>query len=573
MAFWMTDDVLDDDGWRFGWRWMTFWMMLDDGLDDIGRRLGWRVTFWITLDEGLDGVDDVLDDVLADGWRFRWRQEDVLPPPPPPPPPLTYLHIILMTYDGDVWMTFSMTLEDVGWCFGWNWLTFWMTLDDGWRFGWRMTFWMTLNDGLDEVGWRFGWCWMAVWMTLEDVLGDGYILDHLGWGFEWHWWRFGWRFGWRMTLDDVSDDGRKTFYHRRRRRRRWHTFILYRWRMTVTFWMTFSMKLEDVGWCFGWNWLTIWMTLDDGWRFGWRMTFWMTSDDGLDEVGWRFGWCWMTVWMILEDVLGDGLHFGLRWMRDWMTLMTFWMTFCLTDDVGWRFRWRQGDVLPPTPTPLTYLHIILMTDDGDVLNDVFDDVGRCWMMFWKKLTDVLDDVGWRVAFWMTDDVLDDVGWRFGWSWMTFWMMLDDGLDDFGRRLGWRLHFGSPWLRVWMTLMTFWMTFWLTDDVGWRFRWRQEVVLPPTSPTPPLTYLHIILMTDDGDVLNDVFDEVGRCWMMFWMKLIDVLDDVGWRMAFWMTDDVLDDVGLRFGWSWITFWMMLDDGLDDIGWCLGWRVTF
>ena len=46
------------------------------------------------------------------------------------------------------------------------------------------------------------------------------------------------------------------------------------------------------------------------------------------------------------------------------------------------------------------------------------------------------------------------------------------------------------------------------------------------PPPPLTYLHIILMTDDGDVLNDVFDDVGRCWMMFWMKLIDVLDDVG-----------------------------------------------
>ena len=44
--------------------------------------------------------------------------------------------------------------------------------------------------------------------------------------------------------------------------------------------------------------------------------------------------------------------------------------------------------------------------------------------------------------------------------------------------------------------------------------------------PTLTYLHIILMTDDGDVLNDVFDDVGRCWMMFWMKLIDVLDDVG-----------------------------------------------
>ena len=35
----------------------------------------------------------------------------------------------------------------------------------------------------------------------------------------------------------------------------------------------------------------------------------------------------MTVWMTLEDVLGEGLHFGLRWMMDWMTLMTFWMTF------------------------------------------------------------------------------------------------------------------------------------------------------------------------------------------------------------------------------------------------------
>ena len=53
---------------------MTFWMMLDDGLDDIGRRLRWRVTFWITLDEGLDDADDVLDDVLADGWRRMMLQ-------------------------------------------------------------------------------------------------------------------------------------------------------------------------------------------------------------------------------------------------------------------------------------------------------------------------------------------------------------------------------------------------------------------------------------------------------------------------------------------------------------------
>ena len=47
------------------------------------------------------------------------------------------------------------------------------------------------------------------------------------------------------------------------------------------------------------------------------MTFSMMLDDGLDDI-----------------VLGDELHFGLRWMRDWMTLMTFWMTFWLTDDVG-----------------------------------------------------------------------------------------------------------------------------------------------------------------------------------------------------------------------------------------------
>ena len=38
----------------------------------------------------------------------------------------------------------------------------------------------------------------------------------------------------------------------------------------------------------------------------------------------------MTVWMTSEDVFGDGLHFGLRWMRDWLTLMTFWMTFQMT---------------------------------------------------------------------------------------------------------------------------------------------------------------------------------------------------------------------------------------------------
>ena len=61
---------------------------------------------------------------------------------------------------------------------------------------------------------------------------------------------------------------------------------------------------------------------------------------------------------------------------------------------------------------------------------------------------------------------------------------------------------------------------MTDDG------RKTFSSPTPPPPPPLTYLHIILMTDDGDVLNDVFDDVGRCWMMFWMKLIDVLDDVG-----------------------------------------------
>ena len=56
--------------------------------------------------------------------------------------------------------------------------------------------------------------------------------------------------------------------------------------------------------------------------------------------------------------------------------------------------------------------------------------------------------------------------------------------------------------------------------------KEDLLTPTPPPPPPLTYFHIILMTDDGDVLNYVFDDVGRCWMMFWMKLIDVLDDVG-----------------------------------------------
>ena len=201
--------------------------MLDDGLDDIGRRLRWRVTFWITLDEGLDDADDVFDDVLAVGRRFRWRQEHVLSPMPPPTS-LTYLHIILMTDDGDMW---NDVFDGVGRCWMMLWMklldvlddvglrmTFWMTddvLDDvGWRFGWSwMTFWMMLDDVLDDAGWRFGWHWKTSWVT-------GYILDYVGWGIGWRWWRFGWRFCWRMTSDDASDDGRKTFYHRRRRRRR-----------------------------------------------------------------------------------------------------------------------------------------------------------------------------------------------------------------------------------------------------------------------------------------------------------------------------------------------------------------
>ena len=76
----VVNDVLDDVGWpwmsldgagwrcttigeRFGWRWMTFWITLDDVLDNVGWRFGWRMTFWITLDDGLDD----------DGWRFGWR--------------------------------------------------------------------------------------------------------------------------------------------------------------------------------------------------------------------------------------------------------------------------------------------------------------------------------------------------------------------------------------------------------------------------------------------------------------------------------------------------------------------
>ena len=67
-------------------------------------------------------------------------------------------------------------------------------------------------------------------------------------------------------------------------------------------------------------------------------------------------------------------------MRDWITLMTFWMTFWLTDDVGLTFQMTAGRRFTTDAAAAAANIPSYYIDDGRLMtfwNDGFDDVGRC----------------------------------------------------------------------------------------------------------------------------------------------------------------------------------------------------